>query len=371
MDMYAFLTNHSALEAVRFLGNEALAKPHWPSEQRRLPRYGDCVSSQRAYRAFNKEENLSIYGVNAQPTDLLVPDADDRRRGQLATFHVWKNELPVGAMLRLSKCVFVATPQFVLLQMAAHNQKATRTIDAFHEELHAATEVQFIVDAEKRALYDDPFEWVRKERIVRMALIACEFAGFYRLPAGDKDTQYGLKPFMTRNDARTFAESVPRLYGRSRVRQALSFSYDQSASPMETALVLMLTLPVKYGGYGLPRPCLNKGLALGDERELWDGGDHITPDLLWEEAKVVIEYESGEFHYGQGMRKATNDATRANVLSAMGYVVLRATAGSVTSLVELDRLTRQVATLLGVDAPQADDITSIRRHKLHALLMNQ
>lgn len=369
--MYAFLSNDSALDALRYLRDDALTRPRWPLAPRKLPRYGDSVATQRAFKAFSQENDLERHGVTKRPVDLLVPTRSERSRGKEARLHVWKGDIPAGALVRLGEQVFASTPQFVLLQMAAHNYKRDPLARAYVEECRAESAVAQTRDATGPLDGEDPFAWRRKEHVVRMALVACEFAGTYRLGAGDHDTAYRLAPLMTLEEARTFANRVPRLYGGARVQAALDLAFDRSASPMESALAMMLSLPVDYGGFGLPRPTLNEALPTGEFSSLWDGGDSITPDLLWKDARVVIEYESDEFHASQGARKATDDATRANVLSALDYTVLRATTGSVTSQVELGRLATQVATALGGVLAEPDGLTSLRRHKMHALLMQQ
>lgn len=369
--MYAFLCNQSSLEALRHLGDDAFGLPRWPQTPRRLPRWGDCISKQRELKTYRQEVDLPSYGVASIPVHLLVPEASSRSHGKQALFHVWKHPIPSCSLLRLENTLFASTPAFVILQMASYNQKSGPIIDQFVEELHDAQQIQVMTGNPKPPPYDNPFEWSRKERLIQIALVASEFAGTYRLPVADKDTTYQLTPFMTLDDVRNLADTVPHLYGYTRVQTALGFAFERSASPMETALALMLTLPVEFGGYGLPRPTLNEQLPTGPFTTLWEGGSHITPDLLWKAAMLVIEYESDEFHGSQGPAKATDDATRANVLSAMGYSVLRATPGNVRSQIELDRLARQVAAKLGVGLAEPDDLTLIRRHKLHATLMRQ
>lgn len=368
--MYAFLSNRSACEALRHLADEASQQRRWPREPRKLPRWGDCVSTQREFARFARTIDLSSYGVCNSPVDLLVPDAARLSRGKCAKFHVWKNTIPKEAFLMAAENLFVSTPEFILVQMAGRNLKVDQVMEDFQPELRAAQEVQSMIDASQGTLYDDPLAWTRKEQILSMVLTICEFTGTYRLAAGDWGTRYNLSVLSNRNQFRAFAAGIPHLYGGNRVQAALDFSFDRSASPMETALALMLTLPVKYGGYGLSKPSLNEELPTGEFASLWDGGDHITPDLLWKDSKLVIEYESDEFHGLRGPLKATDDATRANVLSAMGYTVLRATTGSVTSQVALNRLAHQVAIVLGIALEEPDDLTLLRRHKLHVLLVN-
>ena len=65
---------------------------------------------------------------------------------------------------------------------------------------------------------------------------------------------------------------------------------------METALYLLLCLPRKLGGYGLPRPTLNakrKVTALAGSFTL---SRTLVPDLFWSSAMFDMEYDSEEFH---------------------------------------------------------------------------
>ncbi len=365
--MYVFLSHQSACEALRQLQDSALALPAWPPKPRRLPRYGDCISTQSAFAHFRAGTELSLLRACQNPVHMLVPHAGYRSRGKSAAFHVWQQDIPASAMLRADESLFVSTPSFVLVQMAMVNFKADPLIDAFVEESRSAESVA----SDGPIPYDDPFEWGRKERLIDMALVACEFAGSYRLPTGVRDTAYRLAPLMTCQQTREFAARIRKPYGTNRLHAALDLAFDRSASPMETALALMLCLPVEMGGYGLARPELNKPLSVEGFSSLWDGGMTVTPDLLWEGRRLVIEYESDEFHASLGKRKAAADATRANVLMAMGYAVLRATTATICSLSSLEQLARQVALHLGTEIPPTDDVTNIRRHKLHRILMDQ
>lgn len=363
--MYAFLCHQSACEALRYLRNDVSNQPAWPPEPRLLPRYGDCVSTQHSFGLFCQEVDLASFGITSLPVHMLVPSAGSRSRGKRAKFHVWQKHVPAHAMVRIGERVIVSAPAFILMQMAAQNYKADPIMERFVEKYHANQAVSL----DGWVAYDDPFEWARMERLVRMALVACEFAGSYRLAVGGRDTAYGLASLITCEGAYDFAKATPHPYGIKRMRAALGLAFDCSASPMESALALMLTLPVEMGGFALPRPTLNEGLPTGRWETFWDGGDTVTPDLLWRDAHLAIEYESDEFHGSQGPRKATSDASRGNVLAAMGYTVLRATTGTVASLHALERLAGQVAAHLGIMPAPSNDVAAIRRQRLHTLLV--
>ena len=130
---------------------------------------------------------------------------------------------------------------------------------------------------------------------------------------------------------------------------------------METSVALMLSMPVERGGYGLPKPQLNKT----PERF----GEHVVEaDLLWEDAKLVVEYDSKEFHAAKGADKIDADIMRANAMRAVGYTVLEVTPGIAMDPYRFDTLARQIAGLLSVELAPVDHTGVFLRSMLHAEL---
>ena len=369
--MYAFLSHTSALDVLRTLPNGGCNLPLWPSQPRELPRHYNTVTTQRMFKEFSASCDLSAYGITRRPVDLLVPKASQRSRGALASFHVWKGNIPAKALIRAEESLFISRPEFILLQMAGWHSKVSPVSEAFTQELQAAREAHAMANIQGPVPYDDPFAWDQSSRLVGLVLVGMELMGTYRLAAPGGETRYQQKALLTSSGMERFLAGIPHVYGRNRLDTALRLALPHSASPMETALALMLCLPETYGGYGLPRPLLNREKPVSNHEQLWDGGPSITPDLLWEEANLVIEYDSDEMHGSAGARKLARDATRANVLSAMGYTVLRVTTLNIQSRADVERLATQVADRLGMQIPEPSDALRIRRDKLHALLMQQ
>lgn len=367
--MYAFLSHTSACEALRSLGNAVLQLPSWPKEPRELPRHYQTVTTQRMFKEFSSAVDLAAYGITRSPVDLLVPKASQRSRGKLAHFHAWNPNVPAHALLRLEETLFVSTPEFVLLQMAGTHTRKAPIADKLAAELHERQDAYAQAGINEHVPYDDPFEWHARCIELEMILIATEFMGSYRLGSTSMPTTYQLKPIMTRTSMNQFVSDMPRMYGRNRLDVTMDYAFPQSASPMETALALLLSLPKAYGGYGLPKPVLNRKLPVSNHERLWAGGPSIRPDLLWENAKLAIEYDSNEEHGDAGPRKLADDAARANVLTSMGYSVLRVTTLNIMSPDEVDRLAQLVADKLGVTFAEVDEALQLRRKRLHELLV--
>lgn len=364
---YAFLSHNSALEALRSLDREL---PTWPKEPRLLPVFGECVRNQRMFKELCPNDQLNEWGVRERPVDLLVPHESMRSRGKSARFHVWKGPLPLDSMLRLSESVLVSKPAFAVIQLAGYHTKNDLIADEFLRQLFDDRETLAQLGISEGPIYDNPFRWEQVVRLVGLLKVVCELLGTYRLGTGGMPTRYCLPPLVTREEIEALVASIPYLYGASRVRRALELGFEGSASPMETALALMLTLPVEMGGFGLPRPSLNVSIDENGLELVHQWNREAIPDLYWKSKGLILEYESNEFHTKAGTAKLARDATRANGLSAQGYTVLRAMAENVLSLGELELLARQVAELLGVSFPEVDAIGRWRRERLHALLVS-
>lgn len=369
--MYAFISHESACDVLRAIDTTSEQLTRWPNEPRELPRHRNTVTTQGMFKRLAGTTDLSAYGLTRTPVDLLVSKAAARSRGKAVRFHVWKGDVPAESMVRLSEELFVSTPEFVLVQMAGWHTKIMPVVDEFANELGDTREAYAMAHIEGEPPYDDPFVWDQTSRLLRLVLVAMEFMGSYRLSASGETTSYGCPALTSADDIQRFVDSLPRVYGKNRIETALALAMPHSASPMETALALMLSLPVEYGGFGLPKPKLNRSLSVDDHEALWSGGSEITPDFLWPDANLAIEYESGEWHGSAGARKLAQDATRANLLNTMGYHVLRVTTLNIQQLAEVERLAQQVAMQLGVTLAEADDVLRIRRMKLHQLLMAQ
>ena len=369
--MYAFLSHASACEALRALGDTVLQLPSWPKEPRELPRHYHTVTTQRMFKGFSGAVDLKAYGVIKSPVDLLVPKASQRSRGKLARFHAWNSNVPALALLRLEETLFASTPEFVLLQMAGAHLRKDLITDKIAAELHERHDAYAREGIDKPVLYDDPFTWQARFIELEMILIAMEFMGSYRLGSTDTPTTYQLKPIMTKESVDQLVSGIRRVYGKNRIDRAMEHALPHSASPMETALALLLSLPEQFGGYGLPKPELNRKLPVPSHEHLWAGGSSITPDLLWENEKLIIEYDSNEEHGDAGPRKLADDATRANVLASMGYSVLRVTTLNVMSSNEVAQLARLVAGKLGVTLTETDEALHLRRNRLHEVLVRR
>jgi len=117
-----------------------------------------------------------------------------------------------------------------------------------------------------------------------------------------------------------FSARMEGWIGHTRALRALRFVADNAASPMEAVLVMLLTLPYRLGGYGLPMPELN-GIIYPKKRvSQFAGKSFYRGDLLWRDAGVVAEYNSDLEHASQN--RIAMDAIRRSDLSLFHTVMI-------------------------------------------------
>lgn len=239
----------------------------------------------------------------SRPLDVLVSSAKGRRRGESIASHVWSAQLPANSLCRLSQDVLVASP-----------------------------ELCFALIADTLGVHE-------------LVKFANELCGTYSINSDDERGFTPRVPLTCRKRLLAFTE---RLHGKAGVRnaqRALAWTGDRSASPMETALLMLLCLPPRLGGYGFKLPELNGRVDIDGRSARLCGRPYLKCDLLWRSLKLAIEYDSDAFHVGAD--RIASDAARRNALEANGITVITATRAQVTNAARFDALARQVAALLG------------------------
>ncbi|MBR3689823.1 MAG: hypothetical protein IKL97_01820 [Eggerthellaceae bacterium] len=127
--------------------------------------------------------------------------------------------------------------------------------------------------------------------------------------------------------------------------KALDYVVGGSGSPRETALVMLLCLPMRYGGFGLPWPDLNLRLDLGAEGTRFWGGKNAY-DLVWRDARVVVEYDGADSHAGEAV--AERDSLRYDALVAANYTALTVSRSQLANVKQFYDIAHVLAGKLGV-----------------------
>ena len=218
-------------------------------------------------------------------------------------WHLWQ-KVPEGAFSPAGERSFVSSPEFCFLQMAS------------------------ILS------------------VPELVMLGMELCGGYCLdPAEDEGLGKRSVPLTSREKLADFIACAHGLHGHRQAQKALTFVLNHSASPMETAVVMLLHLPYRYGGYGLPAPTLNLPIPLeGRARKLY-GASVCYGDICWQKPPLDLEYLGVEAHVGSA--KMLADRSRTLAIAEMGFQVIEITKEQVFDLEAFDIIARRIAKILG------------------------
>ncbi len=176
-------------------------------------------------------------------------------------------------------------------------------------------------------------------------------------------------PLVSIGRLRRYAELARGFYGRDRALRALKYVVPGSASPMETALVMLLCLPCSLGGYGLPLPVMNYHVGQNMPRDSIAGKEYYVCDLYWPDVGLDVEYDSDLCHTGPD--RIADDSARRGALKELGIDVITVTWQQIRSLRSMDALARLIARLLGKRLRRNIEATVEQRRCLHQLLLRR
>ena len=152
-----------------------------------------------------------------------------------------------------------------------------------------------------------------------------EICGSYALETSD-ETQYRERPARTSvEELRAFFSEASGYRGSNKALKALSYVREGCRSPLETAFVMMLTMPKSMGGLAIraiktdyPIPVPKRYAALTRRTVFY-------LDALLENSMTDIEYNG--FYHDEPEQQSI-DEERRNTLRNMGYAVITASRHS-------------------------------------------
>lgn len=172
-----------------------------------------------------------------------------------------------------------------------------------------------------------------------------ELCGSYALSRNEQQGFRTRDPLTSVRKIEAFLQMEKSAHGARKARQALAFVLPFSASPMETCLAMLLSLPCARGGYGLGKPLLNHRIDLDANFRGSLGRAYCVADLFWPDAKLDVEYDSDAFHTGAD--RIARDARRRNRLAAAGISLVTVTRAQMFDRREMDETARIIAKRLG------------------------
>lgn len=248
---------------------------------------GDC-------KAINP--NHPLYG--GRPVTLLVPEKALRRCNSNITCRVASESLPAGSFFKLRNDLFMASPEYVLLRAATRLPLGT---------------------------------------LVELAENLC--ARYYlQVPSGAIADRTGF--LTTPEQMKTYVKSAAGQRGHKKAKRALDYVTGNSGSPEETRSWVLFTLPLKYGGFGLPFSHMNYDVKSGHLSGLTEQ-DKFSLDLVASHLRLAFEYDGKDYHEDAG-----KDKRRRNDLKVLGWDVYPIEASALYCPEESVRVAKQLARLM-------------------------
>ena len=247
-----------------------------------------------------KYHNLSI------PLHVLVGSDNARKVTRSLKCHISSGEYPYGSFAMMPSGLIVSSPELCFLQMAS------------------------------------------KISFIELVRLGYEFCGSYRL---DKRKGFigGMPQLTNISKLNSYIQKSTGSHGRKTAIKALRFLIDGSASPMETILTMLLTLPYKLGGYGFPKPQLNYRIEVSDKVTSSKIKQTSRPtfycDLYWPDKKIAVEYDSDEYH--SGAFRIEKDAIRRNALESVGVRMITVSRRQLTDATKMREISEVLSRLLG------------------------
>lgn len=233
------------------------------------------------------EQQLTRLGVIARPVHVLVPRRSDQRMNASVIAHYASPPYPEGTITRLTRDVYSLIPLAVLIRRAPK--------------------------------LDD----------VEILLYLYRILARYRTYKG---SLYERPPLMTLGQMAEYLSRTTRTHGIKRLKLLARYAQEGARSPEEAKAAIILALPPTQGGYGLPLPILNPPISAVRN----GAAEKRYPDLFWPSHRIVLEYQSTEFH--ADTERIGLDAARRTHLQEAGYTVFELTSYQTKQQEELDSL---------------------------------
>ena len=247
--------------------------------------------------------NLSSFNLEKGKLDVMVGETTMRSTCSWINYHVCKNSPPDGAFLRTRNDMYVASPEYAFDLVARHLT------------------------------------------VVQAAILGYTLCGTY---VSDPVSESGFskrEPLTSAFKIRRFLTALHGTQTRAISVKASRLITSNAASPMETAAAMLLSLPQRYGGYGLPAPLLNARIDLDSGMQHLAQRNFFVVDMLWPSAKLIVEYDSDMFHVGA--ERIERDALKRNVLTHLGYTTITLTRRQITNEALFNEVVDKLRIVLG------------------------
>lgn len=123
---------------------------------------------------------------------------------------------------------------------------------------------------------------------------------------------------------------------------------------------------MSHGGYALGIPRMNYRIRASTAAQTVTGKQFFRGDMVWPDAKLILEYQSFEDHANEASR--LKDSRRENALQSMGWTVVAITNDELDSMASTDVVAETLRKKLGAHKRPAIPHYHARKLKLRRLL---
>lgn len=250
-----------------------------------------------------KQEVLDrIYPYYSQTPIHVLTDEHQRHAGPSDfVFHTRSKPLPEKSLVKIADDIYSVTPELCLMQLASEI------------ELH------------------------------ELIKIAYELCGTYTFMP-DSQCRFNCAPVTSPRKIAMYIKRVDEIKGKKQLASALPHILSGSASPMETILTMLLCLPYRYGGYGLPKPELNYNIYPNVHDQNYTSQRYYSCDLYWAKDKLAVEYDSNAYH--TGAHRIAKDSKRRDELTGLKINTVTVTTQQIFNLKEFEPIAYTLARKL-------------------------
>ena len=195
-----------------------------------------------------------------------------------------------------------------------------------------------------------------------------ELCGAYSL-GSDESTSYIERPALTSTaKLKHFFCSLTSCDGLVLARKAIAVVRDGCRSPMETAFVMMLTLPKREGGLGI------KGVETDYEVSVTSVAQALTRrtkffmDAYLRKSRTDIEYNG--FHHDTEESQAI-DEERKNALAAMGYGIITVSKHSFMHAKPFARVMEAIQRKEGIRPSRLPENFAVKQEELRKFVLRR
>ena len=269
----------------------------------------------------NLDEINSITSLGlSYPINLMINNQNGKWRSRIARPRIYTGSIPEGCIISIGEGLAVSSPEFCFFQMAG--------------------ELPLVKLIELGLELSGSYSRAANSEIIKGT--ASEFSnGFESM---DK-TMYSHQQLTNVKTIKALVVRLEGVGGQKKAGRALRFIADGSASPMETIIFMLLTLPYRLGGYGLPMPVLNKEIHIGKATKRKSRKPTYKCDLFWPKANFAIDYDSDFYHTGAD--RIAYDSKRRLDLNSIGINAFAVTSRQIRNRIEFEELASFIARKLG------------------------